>query len=153
MHKISLTLLAAASVCLVLASCHREIKPSKKGCFIVSGTKLVEVEAVNVETVFTAEGFALNYFNGEPKAYVHTGDYIILYGDYKPTGLTAYKLESGYYQQDSSKPSASDAITVGPMKGETEMFKVRFTSSLPSGVYLLECQHGKGAVGFPFWVD
>jgi hypothetical protein len=153
MRKISLTLLAAASVCLVLASCNREIKPSKKGCFIVSNKKLVEIAAVNVETVFTPEGFALNYFNGEPNAYLHTDDYIILYGDYKPTALTAYKLESGYYQEDSSKPSASDAITVGPMKGETEMFKVRFTRSLPMGVYLLECQQGKASVGFPFRVE
>jgi hypothetical protein len=153
MRKISLTLLAAAGACVVLASCNREIKPKTKGCFIVSGKKLVEIAAVNMETVFTPEGFALNYFNGEPSAYLRTGDYIILYGDYKPTALKPYKLENGYYQEDSGKPAASDAITVGPMKGETDMFKIRFTRDLPSGVYLLECQQGNASVGFPFRVD
>jgi hypothetical protein len=153
MRKTSLTLLAAAGVCLALASCNKEIKPSTKGCFVVSNSKLVEIKAVNLETVFTPEGFALNYFNGEPSVYVRTGDYIILYGDYKPTALKPYKLENGYYQEDSAKPAASDAITVGPMKGESEMFKVRFTRDLPSGVYLLECQKGNGSVGFPFRID
>ena len=153
MRKTSLTLMAAASVCLVLASCNREIKPSKKGAFLVSNKKLIELQAVSVETVFTPEGFALSYFNGEPNAALRPDDYIILYGDYKPTALKAYRLESGYYQEDSSKPPASDAITVGPMKGEKEMFKVRFTRSLPIGVYLLECQQGNATVGFAFRVE
>ncbi len=153
MRKISLTILAATGVCLVLASCNREIKPSKKGCFIVSNKKLVEIPAVNIETVFTPEGFALNYFNGEVNTPLRSDDYIILYGDYKPTALMPYKFENGYFQQDSAKPAASDAITVGPMKGESDMFKVRFTRSLPGGVFLLECQHGQASVGFPFRVE
>jgi hypothetical protein len=153
MRRPFLTLLAVGGACLALASCNKEIKPSTKWCFVVSDKKLTEIAPVSMETVFTPEGFALNYFNGEPSVYVRGDDYLILYGDYKPTALKPYRLENGYYQEDSSKPSASDAITVGPMKGETEMFKVRLTRSLPAGVYLLECQHGKGTVGFPFRVD
>jgi hypothetical protein len=153
MRKQSLTAAAAAAVCLVLASCNKEIKPDKKGCFLVQNEKLIELPAVTLETAFTAEGFALNYFSGEPGATVRTGDYIILNGEYKPYALNAYKNRSGYYEQDSSKGSASNAITVGPMKGEKEMSKVRFTSSLPVGVYLLECQQGKASVGFPFRIE
>jgi hypothetical protein len=153
MRKQSLTAVAAAAVCLVLVSCNKEIKPDKKGCFLVQNEKLIELPAVTLETAFTAEGFALNYFSGEPGATVRTGDYIILNGEYKPYALNAYKSRSGYYEQDSSKGSASNAITVGPMKGEKEMSKVRFTSSLPVGVYLLECQQGKASVGFPFRIE
>ena len=153
MRKIALTLVAVVGVCLALASCSREVKPSTKGCFLVKSEKLIELPAVTLETVFTPEGFALNYFNGEPAATLRVNDYIILYGDYKPTSLKAYGNQGGYYQEDSSKPAASDAIIVGAMKGEKEMFKCRFTKPLPPGVYLLECQSGKGAVGFPFVVD
>lgn len=153
MRKNPLTLVAAVAVCVAVAACNREIKPDHKGGFLVQNEKLIELSAVNVETQFTPEGFALNYFNGEPTATVRPGDYLILYGDYTPNALTAYKHGAGFYEQDSSKPSASDAITVGPMKGETEMFKVRFTKPLPAGVYLLECTLGKGSVGFPFRIE
>ena len=153
MRTKSLPAVAAAATFLVLASCNKEIKPGKKGCFLVQNEKLVEITAVTPETQFTAEGFALNYFNGDVTATVRTGDYLILYGDYKPNALNAYQSKSGYYEQDSAKGSASNAITVGPMKGEKEMLKVRFTSSLPVGVYLLECQQGKASVGFPFRID
>jgi len=153
MRKIALTFVAVAGVCLALASCSREIKPSTKGCFLVKSKKLIELPAVTLETVFTPEGFALNYFNGELAATARTEDYIILYGDYKPTSLKVYRDQGGYYQEDSSKPAASDAIAVGPMKGEEQMFKCRFTKPLSPGVYLLECQSGKSTVGFPFAVD
>jgi hypothetical protein len=153
MRKQALTVAAAAAVCLVLASCNKEIKPDKKGGFLVQSQKLVEITPVTPETQFTPEGFALNYFNGDVTVTVRTGDYLILHGDYKPNALNAYQLKSGYYEQDSSKGSASNAITVGPMKGEKEMLKVSFTSSLPVGVYLLECQQGKASVGFPFRIE
>ena len=153
MRKNPLTLVALAAVCVAVAACNREPKPDHKGGFIVEGEKVTEIPAVNIETQFTPEGFALNYFNGEPTATVRTGDYLILYGDYTPNALTPYKRGAGYYEQDSSKPEASNAITVGPMKGETQMFKVRFTKPLPAGVYLLECTAGKGSVGFPFRIE
>jgi hypothetical protein len=153
MRKIALTFVAVAGVCLALVSCTKEPKPDKKGGFLVKNKKLIELSAVTLETVFTPEGFALNYFNGEPAATARMDDYIILYGDYKPTSLKVYRNQSGYYQEDSSRPAASDAIAVGPMKGEKEMFKCRFTKPLPPGVYLLECRSGKGTVGFPFAVD
>ncbi len=148
-----LTLLALAALCTTVAACSHEPKPDHKGGFLVQGEKVIELPAVSVETQFTPEGFALNYFKGEPTATVRTGDYLILFGDYKPYALTPYKAATGRYEEDSAKPSASDAITVGPMKGETEMFKVRFTKPLPSGVYLLECTQGKGSVGFPFRIE
>ena len=66
MRKIPFTLVAMATVCLAFVSCSRELKPSKKGGYLVSNKKLIEVAAVAVETAFTPEGFALNYFNGEP---------------------------------------------------------------------------------------
>ena len=64
-----------------------------------------------------------------------------------------YQQKSGYFEQDTSKGAATDAITVGPMKGEKEMFKCRLTKPVPPGVYLLECTQGKATVGFPFRVE
>jgi hypothetical protein len=153
MRNSPVALVAAVGVCLALAACNKEIKPDKKGGFLVQGQKLVEITPVTPETQFTPEGFALNYFNGDITATVRTGDYLILYGDYKPYALNAYQFKSGYYEQDSSKGAATDAITVGPMKGETSMFKVRFTKALPPGIYLLECTQGKATVGFPFRIE
>jgi hypothetical protein len=153
MRRNILTPIAVATVGLVLASCSKEIKPDKKGGFLVSNNKLIELPAVAVETAFTPEGFALNYFNGEPEGTLRTGDYLILYGDYKPLALTPYRRASGYFEQDSAKPAATDAMTVGPMKGEKEMFKCQLIRSVPTGVYLLECQSGSTTVGFPFRIE
>ncbi|OFV83040.1 MAG: hypothetical protein A2Y78_01135 [Acidobacteria bacterium RBG_13_68_16] len=153
MRKIPFTLVAVATVCLTVVSCSREPKPGKKGGYLVSNKKLIEVPAVPVETAFTPEGFALNYFNGEPAGILRSGDYLILYGDYKPTALTPFRRASGYFEQDSAKPSATDAMTVGPMKGEDEMFKCQLVKPVPPGVYLLECQAGSATVGFPFRVE
>jgi len=153
MRKSSFTLMAVVAVCLAVVSCSKEIKPSKKGGFLVSNKKLVELPAVTLETAFTPEGFALNYFNGEPGGILRTGDYVILYGDYKPTALTPYKRASGYFEQDTAKPAATDAMTVGPLKGEDEMFKCQLVKPVPPGAYVLECQSGNTTVGFPFTVD
>lgn len=153
MRRQSLTLVVMTVAAVMVASCSREIKPDKKGCFMVQDEKLVEMQAVLLETEFTPEGFALNYFKGEPSATVRTGDYLILNGDYKPYALNPYTRRGPRFEQDSSKGSASNAITVGPMKGEKSMLKVRFTSSLPVGVYLLECQEGNATVGFPFRIE
>jgi len=153
MRKVPFTLVAVATVCLAFVSCSRELKPSKKGGFLVSNKKLVEIAAVALETAFTPEGFALNYFNGEPAGIMRSGDYLILYGDYKPTALTPYKRASGYFEQDTAKPAATDAMTVGPMKGEDEMFKCQLVKPVTPGVYVLECQSGNTTVGFPFRVE
>ena len=142
-----------AAVCLVLVACNKEPKPDKKGGFVVRNEKLIEIPAVTLETQFTAEGFALNYFNGDVNETVRAGDYLILYGDYKPNALNFYQQKSGYYEQDTSKGPTTDAITVGPMKGEKEMFKCRLTKPLPPGVYLLECTQGKASVGFPYHIQ
>ncbi len=153
MRRQSLTLVAVAVATVMFASCSREIKPDKTGCFLVQNEKLIELQAVNLETEFTPEGFAINFFKGEPSVTVRTGDYLILNGDYKPYALNPYARRGPRFEQDSSKGSASNAITVGPMKGEKSMLKVRFTNSLPVGVYLLECQEGKATVGFPFRIE
>ena len=144
---------AFAAICLVLVACNREPKPDKKGGFLVRGEKLMEIQSVTLETQFTPEGFALNYFNGDVNVSLRAGDYIILYGDYKPYALNVYQQKSGYWEQDTSKGAATDAITVGPVKGEKEMFKCRLTKPLPSAVYLLECTQGKATVGFPFRIE
>ncbi len=153
MRKVPRAFVAFAVVCLALAACSSEPKPDKKGGFLVRGEKLMQIEAVTLETQFTQEGFALNYFNGDVNASLRAGDYIILYGDYKPYALNVYQQKSGYWEQDSSKGAATDAITVGPVKGEKEMFKCRVTKPLASGVYLLECTSGKATVGFPFRIE
>jgi hypothetical protein len=153
MRRTPPTLAAIAGICLALAACSKEIKPDKKGGFLVQNEKLIEIAAVSLETQFTPEGFALNYFTGDVTASVRTGDYLILYGDYKPSSLNLYLQKSGYFEQDSSKGAASDAITSGPMKGEKEMVKIRFTKPLAAGIYLLECQQTKGTVGFPFRIE
>ena len=142
-----------AAVGLVLAACNREPKPEKKGGFLVRNEKLIEIPAVTLETQFTAEGFALNYFSGDVNETVGASEYLILYGDYKPYALNLYQQKSGYFEQDTSKGAATDAITVGPMKGEKEMFKCRLTKPVPPGVYLLECAQGKATVGFPFRIE
>jgi hypothetical protein len=153
MRKFSLTLAALAALCVVLVGCSKEVKPDKKGCFIVSGKKLTEIVAVPVETTTTADGFFFNYFQGEPSATLRSDDYIILYGDYKPTALNPYKRSSGYFEQDSGKPTATDAMTIQPMPGEKDMFKCRLVKSVAPGVYVLECQAGNASIGFPFWVE
>ena len=153
MRKSPPALVAFAAVCLVLTACNKEPKPQNKGGFLVRNEKLIEIPAVALETQFTAEGFALNYFNGDVNEGVRGGDYLILYGDYKPYALNLYQQKSGYYEQDTSKGAATDAITVGPMKGEKEMFKCRLTKPLPAGIYLLECTQGKATVGFPFRIE
>lgn len=153
MRHLPPTLLAIAGICVAVAACNKEIKPDKKGGFLVQNEKLIEISAVSLETQFTPEGFALNYFTGDVSVSVRTGDYLILYGDYKPYGLNVYLQKSGYFEQDTSKGAASDAITSGPVKGEKEMFKIRFTKPLAPGIYLLECQQSKGTVGFPFRID
>jgi hypothetical protein len=153
MRKIPLTLAAVATACLALASCSKEVKPDKKGAFIVSNKKLIELPAVSVETTTTAEGFFYNYFQGEPAAILRGDDYIILYGDYKPTALNPYKRGPGYFEQDSSKPTATDSMTIQPMAGKKDRFKCRLTKTVAAGVYLLECQVGNGSVGFPFSIE
>jgi len=153
MRQIPPALIAIAGICVAVAACNKEIKPDKKGGFLVQNEKLVEIPGVSLETQFTPEGFALNYFSGDVSVSVRSGDYLILYGDYKPYALNVYLQKSGYFEQDTSKGAASDAITSGPMKGEKEMFKIRFTKPLAPGIYLLECQQGKGTVGFPFRID
>lgn len=147
------SLVATAAICLALVACSKEPKPDKKGGFLVRGEKLMEIQPVTLETQFTPEGFALNYFNGDVTASLRAGDYIILNGDYKPYALNVYQQKSGYWEQDTSKGAATDAITVGPVKGEKEMSKCRLTKPLPSAVYLLECTQGKATVGFPFRVE
>jgi hypothetical protein len=153
MRKIPVPLAALAVVCVALVACSREVKPDKKGCFIVSGKKLTELGAVQVETTTTPDGFFYNYFQGEPSAILRSDDYIILYGDYKPTALNPYKRGPGYFEQDPAKPTATDAMTIQPMAGKKDMFKCKLVRSVPSGVYLLECQSGNGSVGFPFRIE
>jgi hypothetical protein len=153
MRKIPLTLAVVATACLALASCSKEIKPNKKGAFIVSNKKLIELPAVAVETTTTSDGFFYNYFQGEPEATLRGDDYIILYGDYKPTALNPYKRGPGYFEQDSAKPTATDSMTIQPMAGKKDMFKCRLTKPVAAGVYLLECQAGNASVGFPFRIE
>ena len=151
MLRKTLTLVVAIGACLPLASCSKELKPEKKGGWVVQAGKLVEMPGIMVDQEFTPEGFAINYFTGDPTVSVDNGKYsFILYGNYKPFDLKVFIHRKGRYIEDTTKGAITDGLEVGLMKGETEMFKVRMNKPLPAGIYVLEAQQGTNTVSFPF---
>jgi hypothetical protein len=151
MVKKALTLAVAIGVSLSLASCSKEIKPEKKGGWVVQDGKLAAMPAIIVDQDFTPEGFAVNYFTTDPTVTVTTSHfYFILYGDYKPYDLKEFIYRKKRYTQNSSKPPITEGLEVSLMKGETQMYKVQITRPLPEGVYVLEARQGPNTVSFPF---
>lgn len=151
MGKKVLALVAAVGACLSLASCSKEIKPAKKGGWVVQGNKIVELPAIMVDQEFTPEGFAINTFTTDPAVTVENGKYyFILYGNYKPYDLKVYIHRKGRYIEDTGKGAITDGLEVGLMKGETEMYKVKMIKPLPAGIYALEAQQGTNTMSFPF---
>lgn len=151
MVKKALALVVVVGACLCLAACTKEIKPEKKGGWVVQAGKLIEMPGMMVDQEFTPEGFAVNTFAGDPTVTVENSKYyFILYGNYKPYDLKVYIHRKGRYIEDTGKGAITEGLEVGLMKGETEMYKVRMNKPLPAGIYVLEAQQGTNTVSFPF---
>ena len=150
MRRTMPTLLLVALMALSLTACNREPKPDHKGVFIVVGGEIMEISAVNVETEFTEEGFAINSFHGEPKVRMRGSDYyFVLYGDYKPTDYTKFDERPNRRYEQSSTATYTADLTTGGIDGEPEMQKVRCTRVLGPGIYVLTAQQGQAALHFP----
>lgn len=153
MAKRSLTLLAAFGVALALASCSRELKPDKKGVWLASGGRLIQAAAASIETEFTPEGFATDYFTSEPELTLKTGDYFILYGDYAPYALRAFKKRGARYEEDASKGVLSDVLQKSQFRGEKEMYHCKIVKPLAAGIYVLDIEHAGAKMAVAFLVQ
>jgi hypothetical protein len=153
MAKRSLTLLAAFGVALAFASCSRELKPDKKGIWLASGGRLIPAPAAAMETEFTAEGFATDYFTAEPTLTLKTGDYFILYGDYAPFALRVFKRHGSRYEEDTSKGSLTDVLQKSQFRGEKEMYHCKMTKPLGAGTYVLDLEHAGAKMAVAFQVQ
>jgi hypothetical protein len=138
---------------LVAASCSKEIKPDRKGVWAVSKGVLVELKAVEVDTEWTDEGFAIPYFSGDsPK--VREGDfYFILYGEYQVTDLKAFKQGRNRWEIDPEVTALNTQVETLGMKGEPEMTIARFTKMLHPGVFVLEVRQNNDLAFYPFTVS
>jgi hypothetical protein len=143
--------LTASILCLVVLSCLTEIKPKKKGGWLIQAGKLIEMPGIIVDQEFTPEGFAINTFTGDPTVTVENFKYyFVLYGNYKPYDLKVYVHRKGRYIEDTSTGAITQGLEVGLMKDESEMYKCRMNKPLPAGIYALEAQQGTNTISFPF---
>jgi hypothetical protein len=153
MTRKSSSLLALLCVGVLLVSCSKELKPDRKGVFIASGGKLMELKTVSIDSEFTPEGFAITYFSTEPPK-VKLGDfYFILYGDYQVSDLKGYVQKGNRWEIDTSKTGLNTTIETIGMKGEPNMQKCRFTKPLDLGTYALEAQQNGATLYFAFTVS
>lgn len=154
MHTRVRTLAVAPFICLLVASCSRELKPDHQGVFAASGGRLQEIPPLGIDTEFTAEGYMISYFSGDPAVTARASDvYFILYGDYKVFDLKAYQRKGDRFEIDSSKGGLADQLEAGGMKGEPEMTKCRLAKPLPVGTYVLEVQQAGETMHFPFRLE
>ena len=151
MGKQARTLAAVAGVCLFLASCSKELKPEQRGVFAVTGGRLFEVQPAVLDSDFTAEGFTIPYFVGDPAVTARSSDlYFILYGDYKVLDIKAFQRRGERFEIDTSRSNLADTMETLGMKGEPEMVKGRFTKPLSVGTYVLDVQQAGDTLHFPF---
>jgi hypothetical protein len=130
-------------------SCNREIKPSKKGVFVVSRDQLFELMPVALDTEFTEEGFARTYFTDEPKVAVNGSKfYFILYGNYKPFELKKFSIIDNRYEEDVI--SGGFEIATKGMEGEREMFRALSMAPLPVGTYMLSVTQDDATLHYTF---
>lgn len=154
MREKAVVVLVAVALCCGLASCHREPKPDHKGVFAINGDKVIELKPVTLETDFTDEGFAVRYFAVEPTVAVKgAGSYFILYGNYSPIDLLAFKRNGERYEQDTSKGDLRATLKSGGMSGEPEMHKVTLTKPLGFGNFVLEVEQGGQTIDYVFRVE
>ncbi len=150
MLKKPVVLLAVIALAAVAAvSCNRELKPSKKGVFVVSRDQLFELAPVALDTEFTEEGFARTYFTAEPKVAVNGSKfYFILYGNYKPFELKKFSIIDNRYEEDVI--AGGFEIATKGMEGEREMFRALSMGALPVGTYMLSVTQGDQTLHYTF---
>ena len=150
MLKKPVVLLAVIALATVAAaSCNREIKPKKKGVFVVSRDVLSELTPVALDTEFTEEGFARTYFTTEPKVAVNGSKfYFILYGDYKPFELKKFSIIDNRYEEDVAADTYN--IATKGMEGEREMFRALSMKALPVGTYMLSVTQDDATLHYTF---
>jgi hypothetical protein len=150
MFKKRVVLLAVIGLAAVAAvSCNRELKPSKKGVFVVSRDQLFELTPVALDTEFTDEGFARTFFTTEPKVAVNGSKfYFILNGNYRPFELKKFSMIDNRYEEDTSAGNF-DLVTKG-MEGERDMFQARSMRSLLVGTYMLSVTQGDATLHYTF---
>ncbi|HNX48758.1 MAG TPA: hypothetical protein PLS53_02585 [Thermoanaerobaculaceae bacterium] len=136
---------AVLALAAALVGCDKEVKPDKPGAFVVAGKKLIDWPPVAMQDEFTPEGFMISYFLEDPTATVRWRDsYFIFNGDYKPFKLRQFVKSEGRWVEDSSRPVGDDVLQVGPLKGETKMFKGKLLKEMKTGVYVLDVKLGNG---------
>jgi hypothetical protein len=150
MSKKLFVLLAVIALAAVAAtSCSGEIKPSKKGVYVVSRDQLFELTPVALDTEFTDEGFARTYFTDEPKVAVNGSKfYFILYGAYKPFELKKFSVIDNRFEEDSG--AGTFELATKGMEGEREMFQARSMRSLLVGTYMLSVTLGDQTLHYTF---
>ena len=150
MLKKPVVLLAVIALAAVAAaSCNRELKPSKKGVYVVSRDQLSELTPVALDTEFTEEGFARTYFTTEPKVAVNGSKfYFILYGNYKPFELKKFSIIDNRYEEDVV--AGGFEIATKGMEGEREMFRALSMGALPVGTYMLSVTHDDTTLHYTF---
>jgi hypothetical protein len=150
MLKKPVVLLAVIALAAVAAaSCNREIKPSKKGVYVVSRDQLSVLAPVALDIEFTEEGFARTYFTTEPKVAVNGSKfYFILYGNYKPFELKKFSIVDNRYEEDPT--AGTFDLTTKGMEGEREMFQARSMRSLLVGTYILSVTQDDATLHYTF---
>jgi hypothetical protein len=150
MLKKPVVLLAVIALATVAAaSCNRELKPNKKGVYVVSRDQLSELTPVALDTEFTEEGFARTFFTTEPKVAVNGSKfYFILYGNYKPFELKKFSIIGDRYEEDVAADTF-DIATKG-MEGEREMFRALSMKALPVGTFMLSVTQGDATLHYTF---
>ena len=149
------TAIGQVTVGLGVAACKHEPKPDKDGVFMVVAGNVLELPEVSIDQEFTDEGFAVNFFYGDPKVGVRTGDfYFIFNGDYQPYGLRAFVRVGARWEQDSGQTDLTSNLRVGGMEDEKRMRKGTLAKPLKSGTYVIDVQRSNGRVqAFAFVVD
>ena len=138
-----------------LASCNNEPKPKTEGVFQVVATKVTELQPTILDKDFTAEGFMITYFTGEPRVSFKPGDfYLIFNGDYSSFNLRQFSLHGTRFEDDTSRVAdVAQALQVGQIAGEKTMRKAKINKELRAGTYVLDAQGPKGPVAFAFTIQ
>jgi hypothetical protein len=138
---------------LLTVACSKELKPTKHGVYVVSGETLTELVPLNIDTDFTPEGFAVNYFSANPALTLKNTDYFILYGDYKPYGVRVFLRGINRWEEDGSKGEITGLFEESGYRGEKQMYRSRLRKPLPAGTYVLDVVKGGAYVRFSFIVE
>lgn len=155
MRKTTLLVIAVLLVVGSLTSCNTEPKPKTQGVFQVVATKVIELQPTVLDKDFTAEGFMITYFTGEPRVSFKPGDfYLIFNGDYSSFNLRQFSPRGNRFEEDTSRVAdVAQALQVGQIGGEKTMRKAKINKELRAGTYVLDAQGPKGPVAFAFTIQ